>query len=89
MEENTIMLEDEQGNQIEFEVIDVYEFMGNTYFALLEKLDEGEENDEVLIMKVDDTDDENPELIMVEDEKELQDAFEEFVRREEEAYDEE
>ena len=89
MEENIIMLEDEQGNQIEFEVIDVYEFMGNTYFALLEKLDEGEENDEVLIMKVDDTDDENPELMMVEDEKELQEAFEEFVRREEEAYDEE
>lgn len=88
MEENIIMLEDEQGNQIEFEVIDVYEFMGNTYFALLEKLDEGEENDEVLIMKVDDTDDENPELMMVEDEKELQEAFEEFVRREEEAYDE-
>lgn len=89
MEENIIMLEDEQGNQIEFEVIDVYEFMGNTYFALLEKLDEGEENDEVLIMKVDDTDDENPELIMVEDEKELQEAFEEFVRREEEAFEEE
>lgn len=89
MEENIIMLEDEQGNQIEFEVIDVYEFMGNTYFAMLEKLDEGEENDEVLIMKVDDTDDENPELMMVEDEKELQEAFEEFVRREEEAYDEE
>ena len=89
MEENIIMLEDEQGNQIEFEVIDVYEFMGNTYFAMLEKLDEGEENDEVLIMKVDDTDDENPELIMVEDEKELQEAFEEFVRREEEAFEEE
>lgn len=89
MEENIIMLEDEQGNQIEFEVIDVYEFMGNTYFAMLEKLDEGEENDEVLIMKVDDTDDENPELIMVEDEKELKEAFEEFVRREEEAFEEE
>lgn len=89
MEENIIMLEDEQGNQIEFEVIDVYEYMGNTYFAMLEKLDEGEENDEVLIMKVEDTDDENPELIMVEDEKELQEAFEEFVRREEEAYEEE
>ena len=84
MEENIIMLEDEEGNQIEFEAIDVYELNGNTYFALLEVLPEGEENDEVLIMKVDDTDDENPELITVTDEAELEEAFGEFLRREEE-----
>ena len=84
MEENIIMLEDEEGNQIEFEAIDVYELNGNTYFALLEVLPEGEENDEVLIMKVDDTDDENPELITVTEEDELEEAFNEFLRREEE-----
>lgn len=84
MEENIIMLEDENGNQIEFEAIDVYELNGNTYFALLEVLPEEEENDEVLIMKVDDTDEENPELIQVSDEDELQEAFDEFLRREEE-----
>lgn len=89
MEENIIMLEDENGNQIEFEAIDVYEFNGNTYFALLECLDEGEENDEVLIMKVDDTDDENPELVMVSDEDELEEAFAEFLRRDEEFSEEE
>ena len=83
MEDNIIMLEDEQGNQIEFEVIDVFEFATETYFALMEITEE--ENDEVLIMKVDDTDDENPELIMVEDEKELESAFAEFLRRDEEA----
>ena len=84
MEENIIMLEDETGNQIEFEAIDVYELNGNTYFALLEILPEGEETEEVLIMKVDDTDDENPELVMVSDEAELEEAFEEFLRRDEE-----
>ena len=89
MEENIIMLEDENGNQIEFEAIDVYEFNGNTYFALLECVDEGEENDEVLIMKVDDTDDENPELVMVSDEDELEEAFAEFLRRDEEFSEEE
>ena len=78
------MLEDEEGNQIEFEAIDVYELNGNTYFALLEVLPEGEENDEVLIMKVDDTDDENPELVTVTEEAELEEAFNEFLRREEE-----
>ena len=84
MEENIIMLEDEEGNQIEFEAIDVYELNGNTYFALLEVLPQGEENDEVLIMKVDDTDDENPELVTVTEEAELEEAFNEFLRREEE-----
>ena len=89
MEENIIMLEDENGNQIEFEAIDVYELNGNTYFALLEILPEGEETEEVLIMKVDDTDDENPELVMVEDEADLEEAFEEFLRRDEEFAEEE
>lgn len=89
MEENIIMLEDENGNQIEFEAIDVYELNGNTYFALLECVDEGEENDEVLIMKVDDTDDENPELVMVSDEDELEEAFAEFLRRDVEFSEEE
>ena len=88
MEENIIMLEDENGNQIEFCAIDVYELNNETYFALLEVMDEGEETDEVLIMKVDNTDEENPELVMVEDEAELEAAFKEFLRRDEE-YDEE
>ena len=50
MENNIIMLEDEHGCMIEFETIDVFEFEGVTYFALLEVLPEGQENDEVLIM---------------------------------------
>lgn len=84
MEENIIMLEDENGNQIEFAVIDVYELKDETYFAMLEIMDEGEETDEVLIMKVDNTNEEEPELVMIEDEDELQAAFEEFLRRDEE-----
>ena len=35
-------------------------------------------------MKVDNTDEENPELVMVEDEAELEEAFAEFLRRDEE-----
>lgn len=38
MENNIIMLEDEHGCMIEFETIDVFEFEGVTYFALLEVL---------------------------------------------------
>lgn len=83
MEDNIIILEDEQGNQVEFATIDVFELNGNTYFALLEIMDE-EESDEVLIMKVEGIDTEDPELVMVEDEDELQAAFDEFLKRDEE-----
>ncbi len=88
MEDNIIILEDDQGNQIEFATIDVFELNGETYFALLEVL-ENDESDEVLIMKVDGIDTEDPELIMVEDENELQAAFEEFLKRDEEFNEEE
>ena len=71
MEDNIIILEDDQGNQVEFAAIDVFELNDNTYFALLEIMD-NEESDEVLIMKVAGIDTEDPELVMVEDEAELQ-----------------
>ena len=74
MENNIIMLEDEHGCMIEFETIDVFEFEGVTYFALLEVLPEGQENDEVLIMQV---------------EARLEAAFNEFLRRDEEMANEE
>ena len=65
MENNIIMLEDEHGCMIEFETIDVFEFEGVTYFALLEVLPEGQENDEVLIMQVEgDVESEEAELVM-------------------------
>lgn len=87
MEENIIMLEDENGNTVEFEVIDVYEFEDQTYFALLEVMPEGEETDEVLLMKVEEGETEDDmQLVNVEDENELEAAFNEFLRRDEEAY---
>ncbi len=90
MEDNIIILEDEHGCEIEFETIDVFELDGVTYFALLEVLPEEEENDEVLIMQVEgDIDSEEAELVMVEDEDRLQAAFNEFLRRDEEALNQE
>ena len=80
MENNIIMLEDEHGCMIEFETIDVFEFEGVTYFALLE----------VLIMQVEgDVESEEAELVMVEDEARLEAAFNEFLRRDEEMANEE
>lgn len=88
MENNIILLEDENGVEIEFEVIDVYELEGETFFAMIECLPEEEQTDdlEVLIMRVEgDIESEEAELVPIEDEAMLQRAFDEFVKRDEEA----
>lgn len=88
MEDNILILEDENGNPCEFMVIDVYEFNDATYFAMVEVIEgSAEESDEVVIMRVEGEGD-DAELVMVEDEAELQAAFDEFVRRDEEAFEE-
>lgn len=87
MEENNIlMLEDENGNSIEFAVIDVFQLDGVTYFVMIEAA-EIETSDEVLIMRVDGEGD-DAELVTIESEAELNAAFEEFLRREEEGIEE-
>ena len=84
MEENILILEDDKGNPCEFMVIDVYEFNDATYFAMVEVIEGSiEDSDEVVIMRVEGEGD-DAELVMVEDEKELQAAFDEFVRRDNE-----
>ena len=84
MDENILILEDDNGNPCEFMVIDVYEFNNATYFAMVEVIEGSiEESDEVVIMRVDGEGD-DAELVMVEDENELQAAFDEFVRRDQE-----
>lgn len=84
MEDNILILEDEQGNPAEFMVYDVYEFNGNTYFALIEVIEgSAEESDEVVIMRVEGEGD-DAELVSIDDDKELEAAFDEFVRRDDE-----
>ncbi len=84
MDDNILIMEDEQGNPVEMMVIDVYEFNGATYFALVEVIEgSAEESDEVVIMRLEGEGD-DAELIAIEDDDELQAAFDEFVRRDEE-----
>lgn len=86
MEDRIIILEDENGSMIKFETIDVFEFEEKTFFALAEVMPEGEETDEILIMMVEgDINNDDAELVMVEDEELLERAFNEFVKRDEEA----
>ena len=84
-ENNIIVLEDENGEQIEFAVIDVFELDGVTYFAMVEAAD-AETAEEVLIMRVE-GEDEEAELVTIESDVELEAAFNEFVRRDSEPCD--
>lgn len=85
-ENNIIMLEDENGQSIEFMVIDVFVLDGVTYFVMIEAA-EAETTEEVLIMRVDGEGDE-AELVTIESDAELDAAFQEFLKREEEGIEE-
>ena len=50
-----ITLEDEEGNEVEFEFLDVVEYEGEEYIVLIEN---DEEADEVVILKINAIDDE-------------------------------
>lgn len=73
--DNTIILNDENGNEVLFEFLDLIEYDGEEYVVLLPK-DELEDAGEVVILKVDETDSEDEETYTsVEDEETLQAVF--------------
>ena len=84
-ENNYITMTDEDGNEIEFCVIDVFPMNDNDYFCMTEG--DPDEADEVVIMKVE-GDEDNLSLISISDDNELQAVYEEFLRRGEEAEEE-
>ena len=79
--ENTITLYDEDGKEIEFEHLDTVSYNDNLYVVLLEVLESGEENDEVVIFRIEQNEDDEDTLVVIEDEAELQAVFEEFQNR--------
>lgn len=73
-----ITLEDEEGNEIEFEFLDVVEYEGEEYIVLIEN---DEEADEVVILKINAIDDETEEYNSIEDEALLETLFEIFKNK--------
>lgn len=76
--DNIITLNDENGNEVKFEFLDLVEYDNEQYVVLLPVLEEGEEDDgEVVILKVEDTEGENEEesYVSVEDEDTLMNVF--------------
>ena len=82
--DNIIVLNDEDGNEVRFEFLDLVELDDEEYVVLLPVVDEGvEEEGEVVILKVEDTDDDTEEesYVSVEDEDVLNKVFEIFKER--------
>ena len=75
--DNIIVLNDEEGNEVQFEFLDLIDFEGEEYVVLL-PAEETEDAGEVVILQVEDTDSEEESYISVEDEDTLNKVFDIF-----------
>lgn len=82
--DNIVILNDEEGNEVKFEFLDLIELDDEEYVVLLPVTEEGEEDEgEVVILKVEDTDEEAEEesYVSVEDDETLNKVFEIFKEK--------
>ena len=82
--DNIVILNDEDGNEVKFEFLDLVELDDEEYVILLPVIDDGvEEEGEVVILKVEDTDEDSEEesYVSVEYEEILNKVFEIFKER--------
>ena len=83
--DNIVILNDEDGNEVKFEFLDLVELDEEEYVVLLPVSEEGEEEEgEVVILKVEDNDDPDSEeesYVSIEDEEILNKVFEIFKEK--------
>ena len=83
--DNVVILNDENGEEVRFEFLDLVELNDEEYVVLLPITEEGEEEEgEVVILKVEDTDDDDSDeesYVSVDDEEILNKVFEIFKER--------
>lgn len=73
--DNIITLKDEDGNNVEFEFLDLIEYDGTEYVVLL-PVEESDEADEVVILKLEESENEDEEsYVGVEDQDVLNEVF--------------
>lgn len=77
-EDALITLTDDEGNEVEFEFLDVVEYDGDEYIVLIEN---DEDADEVVILKINALDEENEEYVSIDDEEILQTVFDMFKKK--------
>jgi uncharacterized protein YrzB (UPF0473 family) len=71
--DNIIILNDEDGNEVKFEFLDLIKYSGEEYVVLL-PVEEDEDADEVVILKVEDTGSEDEESYIGVDDQEVLNA---------------
>ncbi len=76
MEENIVVLSDDEGNEIQFEFLDMIEYDSKEY-AILLPLDE----DQVVILELESTDEEQENFVTVDDAAVLEAVFELFKEK--------
>ena len=83
--DNIIILNDEDGNQVKFEFLDLIELDDEEYVVLLPVTEEGEEDEgEVVILRLEDNDDEDSDeesYVSVDDDEILNRVFEIFKEK--------
>ena len=82
--DNIIVLNDEDGNEVQFEFLDLVELDEEEYVVLLPVTEEGDEEEgEVVILKVEDTEEDSDEesYVSIEDEDTLNRVFEIFKEK--------
>ena len=80
--DNIIVLNDENGNEVNFEFLDLVELDGEEYVILLPIDEDDNEPGEVVILQVEDTDSDDEEsYVSVEDEEVLNKVFEMFKEK--------
>ena len=77
-DENIIVLNDEDGNEIELEFLDIIPYRGKEYVVLIPVSDDA---DEVVILQLEDSDDESEIYTSVDNELTLQAVFEIFKEK--------
>ena len=84
LDDNIVVLNDEEGNEVQFEFLDLVELDDEEYVVLLPVTEEGEEEEgEVVILKLEDIDEDSEEesYVGVEDEEILNKVFEIFKEK--------
>lgn len=83
-EPQLITLEDDMGNEVEFELLDVVEYEGDEYIVLIEN---DEDAQDVVILKIESIDDETESYVGIDDEELLANVFETFKEKYKDEFD--
>lgn len=85
--DNIITLNDEFGNEVQFEFLDLVEYDSEEYVVLFPIDDEDEDEGMVIILKIESLDDDTDTYISVEDEDTIQAVFQIFKAKYKDEFD--